>query len=74
MTTLIRFLSDYRGVLTKEAYYRIGETAELPDVAAAALIGRGLAEKVEPVEPEPQPDPPAPAPTLVHKRGKVRKS
>ena len=74
MTTLIRFLSDYRGVQTNEAYYRIGDVVELPQKPAEILVARGLAEWVEPVEPEPQPEPPAPAPTVVHKRGKVRKS
>jgi hypothetical protein len=40
----IRFLSDYRGVLTDETFYHAGDVAELQ--AAAALVEAGRAEYI----------------------------
>ncbi len=48
----VRFLTDYRGVLTKEQFYRAGEEVAL--IEAAALIADGRAEFVDP-EPLPVP-------------------
>ena len=41
----IRFLVDYRGVLTHERYYQAGDIAELDN--ATALVDEGRAEHVE---------------------------
>jgi hypothetical protein len=49
---LIRFLVDYRGVLTDELFYEAGAVVDLPQ--APALVEAGRAEYVE-VEPEPEP-------------------
>ena len=40
----IRFLVNYRGVLTKERYYQAGDIAELDN--ATALVDEGRAEHV----------------------------
>ena len=45
----IRFLQDYRGVLTGEKYYLSGTVASLPDLAAGALVAAGRADYL-PVE------------------------
>ncbi len=41
----IRFIVDYRGVLTNERYYQAGDVAELDN--AIALVNEGRAEHVE---------------------------
>jgi hypothetical protein len=54
----VRFLSDYRGVLTGELYFVAGQRGELPDGAAFELRERGLVELVdEGPEPDEQPAP-----------------
>lgn len=40
----IRFLRPYRGVLTGEMFYEVGEVADLP--SAPAIVGLGAAEYV----------------------------
>ena len=40
----VRFLTDYRGVLTKELFYRAGDEAAL--LNASALVDEGRAEYV----------------------------
>ena len=39
----IKFLRDYRGKLTKERFYKAGETRLFQDWNAKALIDRGVA-------------------------------
>ncbi len=50
----IRFLVDYRGVLTDEEFYQAGAVAILPQ--APALVDAGRAKWAEPPNP-PQPEP-----------------
>ncbi len=42
----IRFIVDYRGLLTGERYYRAGDVADLDN--ATALVDEGRAEYVQP--------------------------
>lgn len=42
----VKFLMDYRGVLTGERYFVAGDEAELEDSSAAALELRGYVEIV----------------------------
>lgn len=42
----VKFLQDYRGVLTEEQYYTAGAVASFPDGRAAALVQAGRAERV----------------------------
>ena len=42
----IRFVSDYRGVLTKERYYQTGDVVEIANAASLVIAGR--AEFIEP--------------------------
>ena len=52
----VKFLVDYRGKLTKERFYKAGETRLFQDWNAKALIDRGVAVefKEESVEVEPE--------------------
>jgi len=43
----VKFLVDYRGVLTNEEYYLAGEVANLENGAAARLVDDGRAVHVE---------------------------
>jgi len=43
---IVRFIVDYRGVLTDEEYYTAGTVADLPN--GAALVRDGRAVAVEP--------------------------
>ncbi len=45
----IRFVSDYRGVLTKERYYQAGDVVEI--TGAADLVAAGRAEFVDSIDP-----------------------
>lgn len=63
---LVRFLVDYRGVLTGEQYFTADTEAEIADGAARKLIADERAEAVDET-PEPD-DSPAPA-----KRRRARK-
>lgn len=47
----IRFLVDYRGVLTDERYYKAGSIVDLPK--SAALVAEGRAEFMTPAPPAP---------------------
>lgn len=42
----VKFLQDFRGVETNEAYYRKGEVVNLDDQMAAHLITEGRAKAV----------------------------
>lgn len=53
----VRFLQDYRGVLTGERFYRKGDVVDVAD--ADGLVAAGRAELVEP---GPAPEKPKPAP------------
>ena len=44
----VRFVADYRGVLTGERYYQSGAVADFADVTAQALIGAGRVQLVAP--------------------------
>ena len=44
----VQFLVDFRGKLTKEIFYRAGETAEFAPATAQALIDEGRAVAVAP--------------------------
>ena len=48
----VQFLVDFRGKLTGEIFYRVGETAEFSPATAQALIDEGRAVLV----PEPTPE------------------
>ena len=55
----VQFLVDFRGKLTKEIFYRAGETAEFAPATAQALIDEGRAVLVPDVTPEIAPAQPA---------------
>ena len=68
----VQFLVDFRGKLTKEIFYRAGETAEFAPATAQALIDEGRAVSVP--EPAPQPTPEiAPASPVLPARQRRRK-
>lgn len=50
--TKIRFLVDYRGVLTRERFYQAGDVADMGPAHVIPLIKAGRAERVT----EPKPD------------------
>lgn len=60
----VRFLQDYRGVLTGEVYYTKDSVADLPN--GDVLVAAGRAEAVE----EPKKEKPEPA---AKKRGRPKK-
>jgi hypothetical protein len=43
----IKFITDYRGVLTGERYYQAGEMGDFESPAAARLVNAGRAEYAE---------------------------
>ena len=47
MRKTIRFLVDYRGVLSDERYFKAGEEVTVGDVMAKKLVGAGRAEFVD---------------------------
>lgn len=49
---LVRFMVDYRGVLTGEVFYRAGEVVALDEPVALALVRAGRAVSAEPPEPD----------------------
>jgi len=49
----IRFLQDYRGVLTDEKFYRRGAIESVTNEKGNALIDAGRAELVEEEKPKP---------------------
>ena len=63
----VKFLTDYRGVLTNERFYEAGEVAEFEDKAASQLVKENraatlvIAEKADP------------SPTTTTKRTRTRK-
>lgn len=63
---LIRFLRDYRGPATNEAFYEAGQTADLD--RGAEIVAEGAAEAVPLVAREGQVDPTAPTRTPRGKR------
>ena len=59
----IKLLSDYRGVLTEEVYYRAGVLevdVDIPEDYALALIHAGRAVEAEAVRATVEESPPAP--------------
>lgn len=44
--TEVKFIQDYRGVLTDETFYKAGTVAQLPEQKAIALVAAGRAEYV----------------------------
>ena len=62
----VQFLVDFRGKLTKEIFYRAGETAEFAPATAQALIDEGRATAVSPT---PAPELAPAAPVKPTKRG-----
>lgn len=57
----VRFVVDYRGVLTGEQWFQAGQEAEIADLQAEQLIADGRAEAVKPApkpEPKQEPEPP----------------
>jgi len=76
----LKFLVDYRGILTREWYYEAGDVVEVSgDIQGQALVNAGRAEFVEEeVEPTPdaelamQHDPPSKKPGA-KPRGRPRK-
>lgn len=51
MSDLVRFLVDYRGVLTGEQFYQAGAVVELDNAPALVAAGRAEYVKIEPAEP-----------------------
>jgi len=51
----IRFITDYRGVLSGEVYYQVGDIADLH--RGAQLVADGRAVRVEPDALPPEDDP-----------------
>lgn len=49
----VRFLQDFRGLITDETFYRAGEEVELSDQAAAEAITNGWAEDASEESPDP---------------------
>lgn len=47
----VRFLVDYRGVLTNELYYRAGDILDVTADQAARLVGAGRAEYIADISP-----------------------
>ena len=45
----IKFLANYRGVLTRELFYGAGDIVEFDNHAAEELVAAGRAEYLEPV-------------------------
>ena len=62
----VKFLTDYRGVLTGERFYEAGEVAEFEDKAADQLIKDNRAELVVAEKADP-------SPTTTTKRTRTRK-
>lgn len=64
---LVIFLQDYRGKLTGERFYVLGETVDLPEGAAMELAHRHIVDIVKPVE-----EPPASQPAKPRRRRKAK--
>ncbi len=45
----IRFISDYRGVLTKEQYYQAGDVVEIANAASLVIAGRAEFVDLDPL-------------------------
>jgi hypothetical protein len=69
----IRFLADYRGVLTQERFYQAGAVVEDDSLNAPALVAAGRAEYVQD-EPEPKPAAPTKRTYTRKPRGKAVKN
>lgn len=65
--TEVRFTRDYRGKLTREAFYPAGNVAAFADDIASQIVAEQAAEYV-PTEEQPVEDAPKP------KRGRPRKT
>lgn len=68
----LKFLTDFRGVETHEAFYLAGEEAEVGIEMAQLLIQNGRAEavnEIEAVQPELAVEPPAKAATFGKREG-----
>ena len=48
----VKFLRDFRGILTGEVYKQAGETMELSKDAAAELVKQGVVELVAKAKPK----------------------
>ena len=57
---MVQFQRNYRGKLTQEQFYQVGDVVELEDTAAQRLIQQGVAEPEPAPEPEPEPEAPIP--------------
>ena len=57
----VRFLADYRGVLTGEVFYQAGDVAEFDEQPAEALIRDGRAQDASVAAPGPAAEPTASA-------------
>lgn len=74
----VKFLSDFRGRLTREVFYEAGEIAGFGAPVAAELVAMGVAQyaespapEVAPIQnPEPEPQTPATAPRLPARKAK----
>ena len=64
----VKFLTDYRGVLTGERFYEAGEVAEFEDKQASQLIKDNRAELVVAEKADP-----SPTTTTTTKRTRTRK-
>lgn len=49
----IKFVADYRGVLTRELFYGAGDIVEFDNHDAEVLVAAGRAEYLEPVDAAP---------------------
>lgn len=66
----IKFLTDYRGVLTGEEFYRAGTVADLHADIARALVDAGRASSLPAPARRPAQDKPAPAKRKTRARSK----
>lgn len=68
----IKFLSDFRGRLTRERFYQEGEVAEFDAATAAQIIALGRAIPAEPPAAEPSPEVERMTPRLPARKGKTK--
>ncbi len=73
----VKFLSDFRGRLTREVFYEAGEVAGFGAPVAAELVAAGVAQYAEPPAPALEADPiptPEPEPQTRQPRLPARKA
>jgi hypothetical protein len=69
----IKFITDFRGVETKERFYQEGDVVELENGEQLVKDGRAIEVKAPAPKPEPKPEPTPKQPTIVTKRAGAKK-